>query len=283
MGEVRRGRSQRSRRRLGVAAAVLLSTTLGSACATVPPAFDTVAIQSAEARNDDGELKGDMHADTRLKGALIGAGAGAAIGAVGGGGVGLLIGTGCGPLAIFCAPIAVGGGVIIGGVGGLVVGGVGGGLGGLSSDNADAVNAVLTRLQQQHYFEEGLRDGLVSAIAEERQAPPEQAQALVTAKLDEVDLRQHWGQQLSIRFWASMTQDWDRGTGDPKSYTCKYKYTTDEQNVEVWLADDGKAFGDAFQQAAATFARWMARDMEAFTTRTPQPKTDAAPKTCFQD
>lgn len=262
--------------------ALLLAAVLSIGCATVPPAFDTVAISSTAEHNDDGELEGDLTADSPVKGALVGAGSGVALGAVGGFGVGLAVSLGCGPFAIFCAPVAIIVGTFAGGAGGLLVGGAAGGFTGLSWSNTDAVNAVLLPLRTTTIVEEGLQAGLTEGVPAAQQAPPEQAEALVTAKFDEIDLRQHWGQKLSLRFWATMTQEWDRETDDPKSYTCDYEWTTEKEDVEVWLEEDGRAFGENFETAAATFARWMARDLDAFTTRIPQDETDDEPKTCFQ-
>lgn len=53
--------------------------------------------------------------------------------------------------------------------------------------------------------------------------------------------------------------------------------------MEDWLLEDGKMFDASFTQGIDPFARWMTRDLEAFTTRTPQPETSDAPETCFQN
>lgn len=47
---------------------------------------------------------------------------------------------------------------------------------------------------------------VAAAIPKEKQAEPGQAQATLIARLDKVDLRQHTSDRLSIRMWASLTQ-----------------------------------------------------------------------------
>jgi hypothetical protein len=257
----------------------LLALPIGSGCAfwlkqPVPPAFQHFELRSEVATKDGHELKGDTHADTTFKGALIGGGSLAVTGAGIGMGAGLL----CGPIAVIvCVPAFMIIGGVAGGVSGLVVGGVGG----LPWKTTDEVNAVLLRLQNERDFAKELGAAVATAIPREHQAEPGQAQATLTARLDEVDLRQHMSERISIRMWSSMTQEWNEG-GETKKNTCKYTYTTPVADVEDWLLEDGKMFGDAFTQGIDTFARWMARDQEAFEMRTPLPATSDTPATCFQ-
>ncbi len=258
----------------------LLAPVLVSGCALfkdpVPPRFDAIHIRGEVRTDRGGELKGDTHADTTIKGALIGAGGGAVTGATAGGAIGLT----CGPIAVVvCVPA----GMVLGGAGGGMVGMVAGGIGGLPWRTAGEVNERLAHLQRTREFPEEVRSAVATAVPDEIQAPVEEADAIVTARLDKVDLRQHWSERLSFRMWASMTQEWDRDSAEPKTNTCKYVYTTPKADVEDWLLDGGFAFGEAFTGSIDTFARWMARDLEAFATRTPQPKSDDAPETCFQD
>jgi hypothetical protein len=69
----------------------LLALEIGSGCALfrseepVPPAFQRIAIRTQVDVTDDGELEGDLHGDTAVKGSVLGLGAGS----VTGGGIGL--------------------------------------------------------------------------------------------------------------------------------------------------------------------------------------------------
>jgi hypothetical protein len=59
-------------------------------------------------------------------------------------------------------------------------------------------------------------------------------------------------------------------------------YTSPIYDAEDWILRDGKAFYDNFTKGIRAVARWMARDLEAFSTRRARPKTAEEPATCFQ-
>jgi hypothetical protein len=155
-------------------------------------------------------------------------------------------------------------------------------MGGLPWETCGEVNAILLDLQQTRDFTAELQGTVEAFIPPENWVSEDQAEALVTVRFEKVDLRQHRSQRLSFRMWATMTQEWERDGPKPKKKTCKYQYTTPTHDVEDWLRDGGRPFGDAFTDSIDAFARWVARDLEAFSTRTPQPETDGAPATCFQ-
>jgi hypothetical protein len=121
-----------------------------------------------------------------------------------------------------------------------------------------------------------------ATVPARRQVSEDRAEAIVMARLDDVDLRQHWRQRMSLRMKAEMTQKWERDSEDPPINTCKYVYTFPTYEVEDWLLEDGKAFDVAFTDGISAFAHWMARDLEAFSTRTGQPEAVDEPATCFQ-
>jgi hypothetical protein len=96
----------RANRRVPRIATLMLAVALASGCALWkepdPPAFERIALQSRVEKDGDGTLKGDLHADTTIKGALI---TGGLLG-VTGAGIGFWAGFGCGPLgAVICVPV----------------------------------------------------------------------------------------------------------------------------------------------------------------------------------
>jgi hypothetical protein len=284
-------------RRFACPLSLLLAVLIAPGCAfwgkADPAAFERMDIQGRAEIDDDGELEGDLHADTTVKGALIGAGTG--IVTVGGIGVGaaFISAAPCNIFYGFCLAVGImvlgGGGAVVG----LLGGGIIGGIGGLPSETAKQVNEILLELQRTRNFPEEIRAAMAASVPAEKQLDRSRADegrpehlkpdAIVTARLDEVKLRQHYSERVSLRMWASMIMDWELGAEEPKSRTCEYRYTSEKADIENWLLQDGKLFHDSFTEGVDTFARWMARDLEAFATKTELPETDDAPETCFQD
>lgn len=273
--------TSRAKRRAVRIATLVLAAALAPGCAfwrkePDPPAFEKIALQSRVEKDSDGSLKGDLHADTTLKGALI---TGGLLG-VTGAGIGFWAGFGCGPLgAVVCVPVFTVTGFVAGGVTGAIIGGVGG----LPWKTAGEVNQILANLQRRRDFAREIQLAIEEEIPREKQVRADQAQAIVTARVDEIDLRQHYSERLSIRIHGSMIQEWDRASGQPKSRTCKYAFTTATRDVEDWLHDGGKLFDVAFTDAVNHFGSWMARDLEAFAKRRAQPASEGYPPTCFQE
>lgn len=262
-----------------------------------PPGFDRVALDARVEKDDEGKLEGDLHADTTVKNSLIGGVSGAGTAAVVGAGAGFLASGICGPFAPACAPplmlFFAGVAAPVGFVGGAIIGGIGG----LPWETTTEVNAVLDKFHQrdlrselQTEFEvsvprwKQVRYDDASTVAHESggnsNAP---AQAVVTARIDEFDLHQHYSERLSMSINASMIQDWDRNTQDPKQKTCSYEFRTPKRDVEDWLLEDGKAFRDAATEGVGKIASWMARDLEAFASQIEREETEEAPRTCFRD
>jgi hypothetical protein len=276
---------------------LLLAVLIAPGCAfwgkADPAAFERMDIQGRAEIDDDGELEGDLHADTTVKSALTGAGAGIVTMGGLGAATGLAVSTGCGPFLPLCVGPAVavwgGGGAVVGLLGGSIIGGIGG----LPRETAEQVNEILLELQRTRDFPEEIRAAMAASVPAEKQLDRSRADegrpehlkpdAIVTARLDEVKLRQHYSDRVSLRMWASMIMDWELDTEEPNSRTCEYRYTSATADIENWLLQDGKLFHDTFTEGVDTFARWMARDLEAFATKTELPETDDAPETCFQD
>jgi hypothetical protein len=278
-------------RALGPCGVALLALEVGAGCALlrgeepVPPGFERVALRSEVVVTDEGQLEGDLHGDSTVKGVAIGLG----LGSVSGGAIGFGWGTiACvptaagGPLAVILYPVCVfaftGVGVIAGGTSGMVAGGSTG----LPWKTTNEVNAILDTFPSQRDFGHEFRGAVETAVPGETQVGEDGAEAVVTARLDDFDLRQHLRQRLSVRMRASMVQQWPANGGEGKTRTCAYEYTSPTMDVEDWLLHEGELFGQTFDSGVHTLAGWMARDLRAFALRSPEPQTEFAPATCFQ-
>ena len=269
---------------------VLLPSTWGCAFFgdPVPPGFDAISIQVEVERDKPGDIEGDLRAFSTLNGVLVGALTGvpsfAIAGGIGGLGVGVLV---CAPTLILY-PFCVAGAIFVGFVGGAIVGLFGGIavgiIGGLPSETAKEVTAVLARLEENRSFEDDLMTAMRGAIPERKHAEEANAQAIITARLEKFDLRQHSKDQLSLRLWASMLQSWEEDPGGRMNRkTCEYRYDSDKRDATLWLADGGIAFREAVTLGIETFARWMNHDLEAFASGTEFDETEEDPASCFRE
>ena len=55
------------------------------------------------------------------------------------------------------------------------------------------------------------------------------------------------------------------------------------EDLESWIADEGKLFHDSFSSSIDTVAGWMSHDLEAFAGKTEFSKTENSPASCFQN
>ena len=204
-----------------------------------------------------------------------------------GAGTGFAVGQGCaaaGPFYIFCLPVAIIVGAVIGGTVGLIGGGVYGGIGGLSGKMATQVDEILLDLQLKRDFSAEIQAAMAHAVPSDIQSREGQSpDAIVTVRLEEVDLRQHYGSKLSIRMWSQMKMQRDLGFSEAKSRTCEYEYTTEKAHVNDWISDEGKLFHESFSSSIDTVAGWMSHDLEAFAGKTEFSKTENSPASCFQN
>jgi hypothetical protein len=253
----------------------------------VPTGFERISLRAQVERDAQGGPEGDLVAYSTLKGVLVGSVVGLPSAAITGGGIGVGIGfLGCAPtlfLYPLCVALAGLAGVVIGAAVGLVGGGVMGGIGGLPSETAKQVTASLSRLEEGRNLDDDLLAAVRAAIPQGKQVDAANAQATVTARLDEFDLGQHARDRLSVRLRAAMVQDWRPPGEEPKQKTCRYRYTSEKTEAETWLAGDGAPFGEAVTRGMQEIARWMNRDLEAFATGRELPKTETDPASCFRE
>ncbi len=268
---------------------LLLPSTWGCALFRdpIPPGFDTISIQVEVERDKKGSIEGDLRAYSTLKGVLVGALTGAPSFAIAGGAGGLGVGVvTCSATFIFY-PFCVAGTVFVGFVGGAIVGLVGGVtigiIGGLPSEVAKQTTAALARMEENRSFDEDLMTAMRNAIPQEKQLDSADAMAIVTARLEEFDLRQHSKDRLSVRLSASMVQTWQVPGEKRKEKICDYRYDSEKKDATTWLADSGVAFRESVTLGIETFARWMNRDLEAFATTTELEETEQDPASCFKE
>jgi hypothetical protein len=276
------------RRALVLVLSLSLLATPGCAWyAAVPPGFQKISLHAQVERDDQGRIEGDLVAYSTLKGVLVGSVVGMPSGAVTGGGIGIGVGfLTCAP-TLFLYPLCVAltalAGVVIGAAVGLVGGGVMGFIGGLPSKTAQEVTADLTRIEEGRNFGDDLLTAVQAAIPAEKQTDDAHAEGVVTARLDEFDLGQHWKKRLTVRLRATMVQAWTPPGEEPEQKTCKYRYTSEKQDAATWLAEGGAPFGEAVIRGLQEIARWMNRDLEAFATGKELPATETDPASCFRE
>jgi hypothetical protein len=250
----------------------------------MPPGFERVSLRAEVARNG-ARVEGDLNAHTTAQGAIIGAAIGVPIGAILGFGAGTGISiAACDdwPDLIVCIPAWMFGGMFGGAVVGSATGALIGSLDGLPSETAEKVEARLVRLEEGRKFDDELLAALRAAVPQAKQVDAADAEATVTARLDEFDLTQHLRDRLSVRLRASLVQVWQPPGEAPKQNTCSYRYASEKRDAAAWLADDG-AFRKAVDEGVWTMARWMARDLEAFAAQKELPATTTEPASCFRE
>lgn len=277
---------------------LVLLLPLNSGCgvfrAPVPPGFDKVEIASEVDRDKKGRAEGDLVAYSTTKGVLVGAALGGPSGALSVGATGLAISLAvCAPIAVpflFFAPVvyvacagiataaSVAGGFVVGLGTGITIGVVGG----LPSKTAKEVTTVLKHVEDGRSFEEDIMAAMQDAIPPAKQTEGADAEAVVTARLDGLELNQHSKDRLSITVEASMEQVWQGDDATSKKKTCKYSYDTDKKPVKTWLASDGVAFRESITQGIGVVGRWMNRDLEAFASESEFAKTKDTPRSCFR-
>jgi hypothetical protein len=255
--------------------------------AAVPPGFEKISVHAQVERDDEGKIEGDLVAYSTLKGVLVGTVVGLPSGAVTGAGIGTGVGfLACAPTLLFyplCVFFTAVTGVVIGAAVGLLGGGVMGFIGGLPSETAKEVTADLARIEEGRRFDDDLLAAVRAAIPAEKQTDDDHAEAIVTARLDEFDLGQHWKKRLTVRLRASMLQAWTPPGEEREQKTCKYTYTSEKQDAASWLAEGGARFGEAVTRGMQEIARWMNRDLEAFAEKKELPATETDPASCFRE
>lgn len=252
-----------------------------------PPTDRKVSIQAQVERDKKGNLEGDLEAYSTLKGVLVGTVAG--VPTVGFTGATIALGAGfiaCGVTAFLwpiCVMITTAMGAVVGGVVGLVGGGVMGFVGGLPSNVAKEVTVALSHVEEGRRFDDDFLASVKRAVPQEKQADESsEATTILTARLQDFDLRQHSKDRLSVRLRASMVQTWQDEKGKQRKNTCKYRYDSERKPAETWLEGGGGAFGEAVTQGLDTFARWMNRDLDAFATKTELARNGQDPRSCYQ-
>jgi hypothetical protein len=219
------------------------------------PDFVTVAVVTR------GESDVNLEADSTMKSAMVGGGAGALSAGVVGAGVGAAGGLATGPLGAFLVPVGAAIGAATGAAVGGTVGVIVGGLQGLPADKAERVTQILDTIGKSRDFQAELRTAVDTDLPEARRDTSDRADALAVVQLTELELEQHLSDAVSIRIRAKMALEWG---SDPQSRYSKgfdYEFQTAERHVDEWLANDGEAFVGSFDEGLTTIAREMSNDV----------------------
>jgi hypothetical protein len=296
MGRERTRHSLGTRRALSVLLATLVLLPANWGCALFrdpqPPGFDAVQIRTEIDRDRKDEVEGDFRAYSTLQGVLIGAVTGGPTLAVvtGGTAFGIALAACAPPSAAttFLAPLtyvicvgvvtalATAGGFIVGLGGGIYIGAVGG----LPTETAERVTETLARLEENQKFDVDWTTAMQSAIPSEKQV--DSAEAVVTASIESVALRQHSKDHLSFRIEATMEQEWEGKDATTKEKTCDYRLDTERKTAKDLLENEGTPFRESIVDAMAVLAAWMNRDLEAFASETEFDETEESPESCYR-
>lgn len=226
---------------------LILAAGIAAGCAarrTTPPAQSRKVFIRA-AGSEHGSLDADPHAQRMFHGAATAGSRGLGVGA----GSGLA----CGAWAPLRVPVF--------GLAGLVVGGVGGmfyGVSGLSVEDAEKINAILTAIDARRDLRADLAAALAHIVPAERQSGPDDATLDASVRIERFRLKQHGGEVLSLRLQSSMRLAWDKAGGEWRaSRSFEYESDSRTQGVDAWIADGEAGFDTAISACLEDAARQM--------------------------
>jgi len=231
----------------------ILSVTLLSGCATTsaPPTLphgESIAIRSAEIGRVDTSV--DSKAKAAGKGAALGV-----VGAVGGvvlGGLGgAVVGMACGPLAIFCVPMAAAAGA---GAGGVTIGAMGmaaGGRGGITGNKADAFNELASARIDQDEARTTLND-LFTQQAGQYWDVQGASKNNVIVRIESLHFEQPGNEQIRLVLRSEM----DLIFGDQKR-TLHLQEATPTRHVDYWIDANGANLAAELEQTVQAMAHAM--------------------------
>jgi hypothetical protein len=212
--------------------------------------FETVTIQ-AKIRPTEG-----AHANTRNSAAL------AESASVKGGAVaGALSSLACGPAVLFCLPFFTTSGAIIGMTTTSIPGADDDIFGLYPPKTANQVETVLSDIEDRRDFFYEMRDSLVDAIPQTRQADMMVADVAIYLGPENFELVRAEGSFLALRLTASLFAEWKRGEEISRTEERQYVYTTSERPVAYWLQNEGQAFDKGFTECVKKVTQMMRWDI----------------------
>jgi hypothetical protein len=222
------------------------------------PEFESVAVTSI-LKPADG-IQATKDSDTSKAGGGVGAKGGAAAGAA----TSLL----CGPFVVFCLPVLVPAGALVGSTAGGVAGSVADTLQAWPKEQAERAEAILSGIDERRDFFVEIRDGLAAKVPPGRAGTLQDADAVMYVGPKTIELVQSERSRLALRMTAVMNAEWNRDKRTPRTEKREYIYQTDERPVEEWLDEDGAVFDAAFTECIQMIVNSMMWDMKK-TTRIP--------------
>jgi len=130
------------------------------------------------------------------------------------------------------------------------------GFSGLSHEDQLYVNEALSRIDQERDFQQELEQE-VQAINPDLWCTREEARVRMVLRLQKIDLEQKVDDELKMLFFAEMDLLWEDERHGPSVATIKYSTKSDDKPINTWLADGGREFGLAIDQAISDIAQAM--------------------------
>lgn len=238
------------RNRLSASITVLLIGTQLMSCASKPyyvdwvPPFERVALIHADVFIAVGGV--ESHSDRAGKGA----GYGSAAGVTGGALIGAM---GCGPLLYGTCVVGIATvGMLAGAAGGALYG-----FSGMSEQDKLALSEALSRIGQNRNFQKDIREKLREEVPE-LWSPLESADLQVFARIISIELEQHTGDDIQLKTTGSLTFAWEDEKKGSIFSEITFEAISKEQDIDLWLADDGVKFEKEIDMAIHELSAQMA-------------------------
>lgn len=239
---------------------LLMSASIACTHAVPPdtpqlPKFESVVIVS---KGPTDELKARFGAALGNSSSVAGAGVGAGAGALAGAGTAMT----CGPYVIFCFPILMAAGALVGAVGG-----------GLADAGVDALKTpsqeqllVLEKLfgdvTEQRTLHLEIRDALVREIPPDRLADTSLAEGLLQLSLFDVRFTQTSTGKYTLTLKALVIAQWNLSTRHLNNGRRLYRHTTPALSLKEWAGNDGEILNQAFDDCVDGLVEQMVEDIQ---------------------
>jgi len=219
------------------------------------PKFESVVIVS---KGPTDELKARFGAALGNSSSVAGAGAGAGAGALAGAGTAMT----CGPYVIFCFPILMSLGALVGAVGG-----------GLADAGVDTLKKpsqeqllVLEKLfgdvAEQRTLHLEVRDALVRQIPPNRLADTSLAEGLLQLSFFDIRFTQTSTGKYTLTLKYLMIAQWNRNTRHLSNGRRLYRHTTRALSLKEWVGNDGEILNQSFDDCVDGLVEQMVQDIQ---------------------
>jgi hypothetical protein len=219
------------------------------------PEFESVVIVS---KGPTDELKARFGAALGNSSSVAGAGAGAGAGALAGAGTAMT----CGPYVIFCFPILMSLGALVGAVGG-----------GLADAGVDTLKKssqeqllVLEKLfgdvAEQRTLHLEVRDALVRQIPPDRLADTSLAEGQLQLSFFDIRFTQTSTGKYTLTLKYLMIAQWNHSNRHLSNGRRLYRYKTRALSLQKWVENDGEILNQAFNDCVNGLVEQMVEDIQ---------------------